>query len=97
VDHRTKTVDRLRLFAESFRAASNDKTARIWDVRLAMMSAKRLLAETCARFLNRSKLTREEMRLAGYFESTDEIDVCHYWRGVDTPGEGAGRLLERLG
>jgi WD40 repeat protein len=58
--------------------ASADKTARIWDVSLEMMTAKVMLAEAaCANFLHGiSKLTPEEMRLAGYPDSTEEIDVC---------------------
>ena len=56
--------------------ASNDKTARIWDAGLETMSAKGLLAEACARLAGMTKLTREEMRLAGYPDSMSEIDVC---------------------
>jgi hypothetical protein len=40
------------------------------------MSAKELLAEACARFAGLLKLTRDEMRLAGYPDSTPEIEVC---------------------
>jgi hypothetical protein len=56
--------------------ASGDKTARIWDVRLQAMPVQDLLAEACARLAGLTKLTREEMRLAGYPESMPEIDVC---------------------
>jgi WD40 repeat protein len=57
--------------------ASADQTARIWDVRFLAMSAGNLLVETCTRRLGRlSKLSREEMRLAGYPDSAPEIDVC---------------------
>jgi WD40 repeat protein len=56
--------------------ASSDKTARIWDARLPTMSVKDLLAEACARLAGVSKLTRDEMRLAGYPDSVPEIDVC---------------------
>jgi WD40 repeat protein len=57
--------------------ASQDQTARVWDVRFLAMSAENLLVETCARRLGRlSKLSREEMRLAGYPDSAPEIDVC---------------------
>jgi len=56
--------------------ASWDKTARIWDARLESMSAKDLLAQACARLAGLTKLTREEMRLAGYPDSMQEIDVC---------------------
>jgi tetratricopeptide (TPR) repeat protein len=57
-------------------AASGDKTARIWDARLQTMSVKGLLAEACARLAGLSKLTRDEMRLAGYLVNMPEIDVC---------------------
>jgi len=46
--------------------ASEDETARIWDVHLQTMSVKDLLTEVCARLAGATKLTREEMRLAGY-------------------------------
>jgi WD40 repeat protein len=57
--------------------ASKDKTARIWDVHLATMPTKDLVAETCTpRLAGLSKLTRDEMRLAGYSDTIPEIDVC---------------------
>jgi WD40 repeat protein len=56
--------------------ASWDKTARIWDAHLQTMSATDLLVEACARLAGVTKLTREEMRLAGYPDSMPEIDVC---------------------
>jgi len=56
--------------------ASKDGTARIWDAHLQTMPVKDLLAETCARLPGLTKLTRDEMRLAGYPDSTPEIDVC---------------------
>ena len=56
--------------------ASDDKTARIWDAHLQTMSVKDLLVEVCARLAGVSKLTREEMRLAGYPDSVHEIDEC---------------------
>ena len=56
--------------------ASADNTARIWDARLQTMSAKDLLVEACARLAGVTKLTRDEMRLAGYPDSMPEIDVC---------------------
>ena len=57
--------------------ASDDNTARIWDAHFATMSVKDLLVEACTRRLRGfSKLSREEMRLAGYPEGTPEIDVC---------------------
>jgi WD40 repeat protein len=56
--------------------ASVDKTARVWDSHLQMMPVKGLLAETCARLAGVTRLTREEMRVAGYPDSTPAIDVC---------------------
>ena len=56
--------------------ASYDRTARIWDVHLQTMSAKLLLTEACARLSGLVKLTRDEMRLAGYPDDMPEIDVC---------------------
>jgi hypothetical protein len=40
------------------------------------MPVQDLHAEACARLAGLTKLTREEMRLAGYPESMPEIDVC---------------------
>jgi WD40 repeat protein len=56
--------------------ASEDRTARIWDAHLQTMPPKDLLAQSCARLAGVTKLTREEMRLAGYSDDTSEIDVC---------------------
>jgi WD40 repeat protein len=56
--------------------ASQDKTARIWDAHLLTMAVKDLLAQACARLAGLTKLTRDEMRLAGYPGSMPEIDVC---------------------
>jgi WD40 repeat protein len=56
--------------------ASHDHTALIWDARFETMPAKGLLVEACARLAGITKLTREEMRLAGYPDSMPEIDVC---------------------
>jgi WD40 repeat protein len=56
--------------------ASEDKSARIWDARLLTRPTKGLLQEACARLIGMTKLTREEMRLAGYPDSTPNIDVC---------------------
>jgi WD40 repeat protein len=57
--------------------ASSDNTARIWDVHFATMSTKDLVAEVCTRRLRGlTKLSRDEMRLAGYPDNTPEIDVC---------------------
>jgi WD40 repeat protein len=57
--------------------ASADKTARIWNARLHTMSVKDLLLEACVRLVGMRKLTRDEMRLAGYSDSKPEIDVCN--------------------
>jgi hypothetical protein len=56
--------------------SSSDKTARIWDPRTERMSMKDLLAQACLRLAGLTKLTRHEMRLAGYPDSMPEIDVC---------------------
>jgi WD40 repeat protein len=56
--------------------ASWDGTARVWDANLHKMSAKELLARACARLAGVTKLSRAEMRLAGYPDNTPEIDVC---------------------
>jgi WD40 repeat protein len=56
--------------------ASGDGTARIRDAHLQTMSPKDLLAQACARLAGLTKLTREEMRLAGYPDSMSEIDIC---------------------
>jgi WD40 repeat protein len=57
--------------------ASWDNTARIWNVHFATMSAKDLVVEVCMRRLRGlTTLSRDEMRLAGYPDSTPEIDVC---------------------
>jgi WD40 repeat protein len=56
--------------------ASWDKTARIWDTHLETMSVKGLLTEACARLTGKTKLSRDEMRLAGYHDDVPEIDVC---------------------
>jgi WD40 repeat protein len=55
---------------------SLDGTARIWDVHLETMPVTDLLAETCMRLLDSTKLTRDEMRLAGRSDNEREIDVC---------------------
>jgi MFS family permease len=57
--------------------ASDDKTARLWAAILQTMSAKGLLAEVCTRLAGLTKLTRDEMRLAGYPDSQPQIDVCN--------------------
>jgi WD40 repeat protein len=56
---------------------SRDKSARIWDAHLFVLSPKDLLREPCKLLAGLTTLTRDEMRLAGYPDSTDEIDVCH--------------------
>jgi WD40 repeat protein len=56
--------------------ASYDMSARIWDVHLETMSVKGLLVEACVRLAGQTKLTRDEMRLAGYPDEMQEIDVC---------------------
>jgi dipeptidyl aminopeptidase/acylaminoacyl peptidase len=56
--------------------ASGDKTARLWDTHLQMKPTKDLLAEFCMRLPGLTKLTRDEMRLAGYPDDKPEIDVC---------------------
>jgi len=57
--------------------ASGDTTARIWDTHFATMSTKDLVEEVCTRRLRGvATLSGEEMRLAGYPDSTPEIDVC---------------------
>jgi len=56
--------------------ASDDKTARIWDAHLQTLSVKDLLAEAGVRLAGGTKLTREEIRLAGYPDSTSDIDTC---------------------
>jgi WD40 repeat protein len=57
---------------------SADKTARIWDAHLEMMSAKSLPAEACVRLAGLTKLTLDEKRLAGYPDDGREIDVCQW-------------------
>ncbi len=56
--------------------ASDDKTARIWDVHFVTMSTKGLLTEACARLASISKLSRDDMRMLGYADDQPEIDVC---------------------
>jgi dipeptidyl aminopeptidase/acylaminoacyl peptidase len=54
-----------------------DNTARIWDAHFATMSTKELVVEVCTRRLRGfATLSRDEMRLAGYPDSTSEIDIC---------------------
>ena len=57
--------------------ASGDTTARIWDAHFATMPSKDLVVEVCTRRLRGlTTLSRDEMRLAGYPDTTPEIDVC---------------------
>jgi WD40 repeat protein len=61
--------------------ASYDKTVRIWDSYFASSSTKELVIEVCTRRLRGlTKLSRDEMRLAGYPDTMPEIDVC---AGID--------------
>jgi WD40 repeat protein len=55
--------------------ASADSTARIWDAHLETMSVRDLVTEAYLRLAGLTKLTRDEMRLAGYPDSVPEIDV----------------------
>jgi WD40 repeat protein len=53
--------------------------ARVWDVHFLTITMKDLVIEDCIRRLRDGQsntLNREEMRLAGYSNSTAEIDVC---------------------
>jgi WD40 repeat protein/energy-coupling factor transporter ATP-binding protein EcfA2 len=75
--------DQRALFSAAFNrngsllVTSSDKVALIWDVRLATMTEGALLSEVCLHKLTGlSKLTRDEMRLAGYPDSEQLIDVC---------------------
>jgi WD40 repeat protein len=57
--------------------ASDDTTAQIWDVHFTAMSTKDLLVEACTRRLRGfTKLSRNEMRLAGYSDDAPPIDAC---------------------
>jgi len=61
----------------SIDTASSDSTARIWDAHPSMLTTKALLSDICMRRLRGSaRMTRDEMRLAGYPDSVPEIDVC---------------------
>jgi WD40 repeat protein len=56
---------------------SSDGTVQFWDSRPPKESPKDLLAEVCTlRLAGATRLTRNEMRLAGYPDSIPEIDVC---------------------
>jgi WD40 repeat protein len=56
--------------------ASLDETARIWDARLYMLPTANLMSEACRLLAGISEFTPDEIRLAGYSDSMDEIDVC---------------------
>jgi WD40 repeat protein len=56
--------------------ASYDNTARIWDAQFQTPAVKDLLAEAAARLAGVTKLTDEEMRLAGYPAGDSAVDVC---------------------
>jgi WD40 repeat protein len=56
---------------------SQDKTAAIWNARFAATPTPDLIDTACTRLLpGLSKLTRIEMQLAGYPDTTAVIDVC---------------------
>jgi WD40 repeat protein len=55
--------------------SSSDNTARVWDAHFRTPSMKGLLAEATARLGGVTKLTDEEMRLAGYSGGTSAVDV----------------------
>jgi WD40 repeat protein len=57
-------------------AASKGNTAAVWDIHFATMSAKGLVAEVCTALLGQTGLNRDEMRLAGYPDSTDHVVIC---------------------
>jgi len=60
-----------------YSAAFNSRyESRIVTAHLHTMAVKNLLAQACALLAGVTKLTREEMRLAGYRDSVPEIDVC---------------------
>jgi WD40 repeat protein len=57
--------------------ASEDKTAKIWSIHFETMSEKDLLEEACTRrLIDLSKMTSDEMSIAGYPDDSPEIDVC---------------------
>ena len=56
---------------------SKENAARLWDTHFETMSTMDLIVEVCTRRLpGLTRLTREEMRLAGYPDDKPEIDVC---------------------
>ena len=77
LDHDTDVYDaRFSPDGRIILTVGMDNTTRIWEAHLQTMSMKDLVADACVRFAGMSKLTREEMRLAGYSDSVPEIDVC---------------------
>ncbi len=57
--------------------ASRDKTARIWNGRPSVITVPDLVVDACQRLLGRlSKLTRDDMELAGFPDSMPLIDIC---------------------
>ena len=57
--------------------ASDDKLARVWRAHFTERSTADLVTEICTQRLGGvSKMTRDEMRLAGYADDKAEIDVC---------------------
>ena len=59
-------------------AASDDKIARVWDVRAATMSTKDLVSEVCTRLLRGwTRLNRDEMRISGYPDGNENVLYCH--------------------
>ena len=56
---------------------SSDGTVQLWNTHPPKEPPKDLLVEVCTRRLaGATRLTRNEMRLAGYPDNTPEIDVC---------------------
>jgi WD40 repeat protein len=56
--------------------ASQGGVARIWNVQIATMPTKALIAEACVRLRGIGRMTRSEMDRAGYPDTIPEIDVC---------------------
>jgi WD40 repeat protein len=63
-------------------AAASDYTIRVWDVAVLLMPTKELIARTCRQGLIEStRLTRDEMGLAGFPATISDIDVCSGVKG----------------
>jgi WD40 repeat protein len=57
--------------------ADEQGSAIVWDANVSERPAKDLIAESCAyRLGSLTKLTRDEMQLAGFPDTTQPIDVC---------------------